>query len=135
MRRRSCLVLASGAVAGLAGCSNLLSTDGGGPPEVGEPSGEPDRQLTVELTVLEGDEPLVDTRVIYHDRGGSYDRLEGTTGSGGRIVFHDSVGPPPANRVEIEVPDHETVVDLGNHNGGKTIEREIDVAVGTVREA
>jgi hypothetical protein len=129
MKRRTFLSVAAGSVAGLAGCSGVLSSEDGGDSEnvVGEPPDDPDQELRLTVTVRQDGDPLADETVIYHDHGGTYDRLEGTTDDDGEIVFVDSMGPPPCNPVEVEVPDHDELVSAGCHNGGKELSETIDV--------
>lgn len=129
MHRRTVLAAAAAGVGTLAGCSAIGSSDGGDdPPVYGDGPDDPDHRLRLEVTVVDDGSPVADETVVYHDYGGSYDRLEGTTDDEGRLVFVDSMGPAPCNPVEVEVPAHEAVADVGCHNGGKTVSERVDVA-------
>lgn len=162
------MLAAAGAGIGvLAGCSGVISSDGGGneslpvggeepssldggngslpvggeepngsdggtedAPVYGEDPDDPEQRLRLRVTVVEDGVPLAEEPVVYHDHGGSYDTLEGATGEGGELVFVDSMGPPPCNPVEVELPERERVVDVGCHDGAKELAETIDVASG-----
>lgn len=154
MNRRTLLAAAGVGIGSLAGCLGVISSDDDGnessseetdgfsvgdeeadssngdaanAPVYGDEPDDPDQQLRLQVTVFEDGAPLESEPVIYHDYGGSYDNLEGETGEDGTAVFVDSVGPPPCNSIEIELPDRGETVDVGCHNGGKEISETIDV--------
>lgn len=147
MKRRTVLAAAGAGIGVLAGCSGVISSDGGGneslpvdgeepngsdggtegAPVYGEDPDDPEQRLRLRVTVVEDGAPLAEEPVVYHDHGGSYDTLEGTTGEDGELVFVDSMGPPPCNPVEVELPERGQIVDVGCHNGGKELAETIDV--------
>lgn len=110
----------------------LSGDDGGGSPVVDEGSSKSARNLRVEVQVLtEAGEPAADTNLRLNNRQNN-DPLTGQTGDDGRLVFVDSVGPPPCNNVELSVPEHGITESIGCHNGDKTVEATLEVPSAAV---
>jgi len=130
MERRSFLGGVLGiSVFGISGCS-MLSGEGdqaGEPPVVADRSSKEQRNLRVEVSVrTEAGEPAANTVIRLNNRANS-DPLTGHTGADGRIVFVDSVGPPPCNSVALSAPEHGVTESIGCHNGAKTVEATLEV--------
>jgi len=129
-RRRLLAATAGALAAGLAGCSGL--TDDGtetpshtptptptDPPRVVNASDDDDQNLTVRVRTIDPEgTPVGGVRVRLHDPFGTADTRVGTTDDLGRLVFVESVGPPPCNSLSLALPEHDKYADLGCWNGG-----------------
>lgn len=97
-------------------------------PVVDNGNSNSEKNVVIDLTVVDDSgDPVSGIGVKLFDRGGTPDNRSGQTGSAGRLRFIEGVGPPPCNSLSVAVPETDTSMSLGCHNGYKEIQQRLVV--------